>query len=526
VETDERIILWDREGEPVDSETITSDRAFVTTTIAPDGNSIAVAVADYSDCPENKNVDNCVSVTTTIELWDVEENKLKQAQTVECENCKEIRAIALSKDGQFIASGSNDNIVRLWKRSGDLVHKFPKEHTLPIESIAFSHDGKWIASGSQDNKVMLWNTEKVRDEPLTLSGHRGWVSAIAFSSDDEFIATGSWDKTVRLWDIDGNPMGSPFKGHTQWISSVRFSSDDKSIISGSAYDSVRRWQAGNLKDWQKEACLQLRDHPVFEQRSFSFEQRSFSFEQRSFSLEDVKRLLSSLVGTFNSLRLRSLCNKISSSSSSEQTTILPTPTATSSNPSIVQPPVQNVPSPTSRSNNRQDKPSFPAPANAPTRPQNFPSPTPPSNNGQNSDEQAASDRRRARALNPTAVNAHINQALTYHRQGNYQQAISNYSKAIALNPNSAKAYSNRAAAYIEQRDYQRAIADSTKALNLISTYINAYINRGLAYYYQGDYEKAIADYTSALELDPYNYNAFHNRSLAYQRLAEVKEQRN
>jgi ABC-type branched-subunit amino acid transport system substrate-binding protein/WD40 repeat protein/regulator of sirC expression with transglutaminase-like and TPR domain len=150
------------------------------------------------------------------------------------------------------------------------------------------------------------------------------------------------------------------------------------------------------------------------------------------------------------------------------------------------------------------------------RPQNVPSPTPSSNNGQNNYRQAPSDRNQASKLN--SVNAHINQGLANHRQGNYQQAISNYSRAIALNPNSAKAYSNRAAAYNEQKDYQKAIADSSKAISLNPTYANAYINRGIAYYRQGNSQQAIKDYNKAIELAPGNAIAYTNRALAYTRL--------
>jgi hypothetical protein len=84
---------------------------------------------------------------------------------------------------------------------------------------------------------------------------------------------------------------------------------------------------------------------------------------------------------------RKLCDGIPPSTPSLQTT-----TANSSTPSIVQPPVQNTPSPAPASNKGQDTPSSSAPANAPARPQNVPSPTPSSNNGQNNYRQAPSDR--------------------------------------------------------------------------------------------------------------------------------------
>ncbi len=46
--------------------------------------------------------------------------------------------------------------MRLWDTdSGKLLHTF-SGHTDPVNAIAFSRDGKQILSGSRDNTVRLW----------------------------------------------------------------------------------------------------------------------------------------------------------------------------------------------------------------------------------------------------------------------------------------------------------------------------------------------------------------------------------
>jgi WD40 repeat protein len=58
-----------------------------------------------------------------------------------------------------------------------------------------------LASGSQDNKVKLWSLESQR-EVTTLKGHIRSVHSIAFSPDGKYLASGSIDKTVKLWSVE------------------------------------------------------------------------------------------------------------------------------------------------------------------------------------------------------------------------------------------------------------------------------------------------------------------------------------
>ena len=71
-------------------------------------------------------------------------------------------------------------------------------HDLPVNSIAFNPDGSLLASGSGDNVVRLWipDTETLQ---ATLHGHTASVLSVAFSSDGSLLASGSADGTVRLW---------------------------------------------------------------------------------------------------------------------------------------------------------------------------------------------------------------------------------------------------------------------------------------------------------------------------------------
>jgi len=177
------------------------------------------------------------SEDNTIRLWN------RQGQVIGTAfqgHTAAVTAVAFSPDSQRLVSSSEDGTVRLWDLKGQPIGSPFKGHTGAVTAVAFSPDGQYIASSGEDQTIRLWN-QKGASVGQLFRGHTGAVTAVAFSPDGQFLVSGSEDQTLRLWNLRGQPIGKPFQGHKQAVTAVAFSPDGQLIASGGKDRSVRLW---------------------------------------------------------------------------------------------------------------------------------------------------------------------------------------------------------------------------------------------------------------------------------------------
>lgn len=98
-----------------------------------------------------------------------------------------------------------------------------------ILSLQYSNDGNYIATGHEDNQLRIWD---VRSGKLMhqLPGHQSGIFDIQFSDDDQYLLTNSYDQSAILWDFNTLTPIQKFSGGIQYEPTATLSHSGKFVI--------------------------------------------------------------------------------------------------------------------------------------------------------------------------------------------------------------------------------------------------------------------------------------------------------
>jgi eukaryotic-like serine/threonine-protein kinase len=163
-----------------------------------------------------------------------------------------VKSVAVSPDGQTLASGDWKGNIKLWDvASGEnQLVKFPTPaHRADVVSLEFNQSGNSLVSSSWDSTAILWDVATgakkqsfaIDERSRPFSGGNNTMHAVKFVLKDSMLATGSEDGSVRIWDIESKKMQVASRGHQGSVNGLAVSPTRGTIASVGADGKLRLW---------------------------------------------------------------------------------------------------------------------------------------------------------------------------------------------------------------------------------------------------------------------------------------------
>ncbi|OLY82724.1 WD repeat-containing protein 5B [Smittium mucronatum] len=149
----------------------------------------------------------------------------------------------IGEDGDYIASGSSDNTIKIWDVEKSQIVCTLNGHTSRIWDLCVDKSGSTLFSASGDKTVKIWDIRDINAPTLihTISESNGDVYGLNLHPLESHIVFGGYDKTIKLYDLVVGRVVQTFDEHELSVSSALISPLGNLLISGSKDHTVKFW---------------------------------------------------------------------------------------------------------------------------------------------------------------------------------------------------------------------------------------------------------------------------------------------
>lgn len=228
--------------------------------------------------------------------------------TLEAGSCS-VTVVRYSPCAKYLASGSEDGVVRIWKQlennNGDswALHKKLTEHKRDVQDLAWAPDSSLLVTVGLDGAVIIWSGSSF-ELLKNLDAHKSHVKGVTFDPANNFFATASDDRTVKIFKYDKPSedmefaieatISNPFEGSpvSTYYRRCSWSPDGNHIAAANATNGpVTTVTIINRGTWDSDISLVGHDAPCevasFCPRIFSLDEGLIGGENQASSLITV-----------------------------------------------------------------------------------------------------------------------------------------------------------------------------------------------------------------------------------------------
>ncbi len=172
----------------------------------------------------------------------------------------EIKAVAFSPDGQYLATAGSDKLVKVWDLGNGHERFACVGHTDKVRGLAWSSDGKFIVSAGGEKNIKIWDASNGK-EKLNIEAAGEEVTALALSKDGKHLFTGQQkvpgNSPTGLFVYE-TATGKPVRDVRDFldrISAITLSHDGTLLATGD--------DKGNMRLWQYPSFVENVNQPAF-----------------------------------------------------------------------------------------------------------------------------------------------------------------------------------------------------------------------------------------------------------------------
>ncbi|RHZ84819.1 hypothetical protein Glove_74g184 [Diversispora epigaea] len=162
-----------------------------------------------------------------------------------------ITCVACDESGQFFYTGSKDHSIIKWGvKTGNKVYSIVggrKEikkfdgHTDQILALAVSSDGNYMASGGRDKKINIWSIKENKLLKCFMQ-HKDSVTGLVFRKGNNQLYSCSLDRTIKLWNIDEMCYIETLFGHQDQVMAIDTLYRERCVTVGARDRTCRLWK--------------------------------------------------------------------------------------------------------------------------------------------------------------------------------------------------------------------------------------------------------------------------------------------
>jgi len=149
-----------------------------------------------------KDVVLTASADHTVKIWTQNQDQYKALHTINL-HAAEVVGLSLHATHDYVVSASLDHTWAFHNiETGKSLLQIAEPSNSPLTCVMLHPDGLILATGTEDNGIRIWDL-KTQKNVATFQGHKGGISAVRFSENGYYLASAAKDNQLKLWDLRG-----------------------------------------------------------------------------------------------------------------------------------------------------------------------------------------------------------------------------------------------------------------------------------------------------------------------------------